>query len=359
MIKSRKCQLAIVVIIACITASVIGQEPNLAKAKLQFEIGREEQKWITDLDEMGPYEKQQKQEMYPGGRIEKSVIRPTHVAVMRIKHVRVPRIYWTDISNNPIGRTMSKRQKEFIAEANGRIRDLHRIEEGFEFRWYAVSQEDAKKMTQAFIDVWNTKVHPKLQPLLKRRKELEEKIADIKKKLPEKEGKLEAAEANYENVKNITHEFSSESEAVKESKQTILEMIKKLDALEIELAGIREKLEAIEQYRRSKHVPGKDLSDETLEKLDQMLVEQMIELRGAEARKKAALQIRKREKEFYNLYSQLNELRREVSGLNRSLINNERNLLEIEEKLANPTPDMLPPKVYQNKVTIYPVKVED
>jgi chromosome segregation ATPase len=252
---------------------------------------------------------------------------------------------------------MSQRQKEFIAEASGRIRNLHRIEEGFKFRWYAVSQEDAKKMTQAFIDVWNSKVDAKLQPYLKRRKELEEKIADIKKKLPEKESKLDADEANYQKVKNITHEFSPESDAVMEAKQTILEMIKKLDALEIELAGIRGKLKAIEEYRQRKYAKdGKNFSKETLDKLDQMFVEQMIELRSVEARKKAALQIRKREKDFYNLYSQLNELRQEVSSLNRSLIDNERDLLEIEEKLANPTPEMLPPKVFQNKVAIYPVR---
>jgi hypothetical protein len=28
------------------------------------------------------------------------------------------------------------------------------------------------------------------------------------------------------------------------------------------------------------------------------------------------------------------------------------------KKLANPTPHMPPPKVYENKVTIYPVRVE-
>jgi hypothetical protein len=31
---------------------------------------------------------------------------------------------------------------------------------------------------------------------------------------------------------------------------------------------------------------------------------------------------------------------------------------EMEESLNNPTPDMLPPEIYQNKVTIYPVLAE-
>jgi hypothetical protein len=28
------------------------------------------------------------------------------------------------------------------------------------------------------------------------------------------------------------------------------------------------------------------------------------------------------------------------------------------KKLANPTPDMLPPKIYENQATVYPVRVE-
>lgn len=357
MIKSRKVQLAIGLVIACVTASVIGQEPNLAKEELQFEIGRDEQEWITDLDEMGEYEKQ-KQEMYPGGRIEKSVIRPTHVAVMRIKHVRVPRIYWTEISNNPIGRTMSKRQKEFIAEANGRIRNLHRIEEGFEFRWYAVSQEDAKKMTQAFIDVWNTKVDTKLQPLLKRRKELEEKIAEIKKELPEKQKQAKKLESKYKEIKNARYSSLSDVVAYERAKETMLKMDNMLDTFEIELAGIREKMKTIRRFRSGQE-PVRNQTNQVNYRLDEMFVEQMVELRGVEARKKAALRIRNREKEFLDLFSQWSNFDNEVNRLQHDLEISENNLRDTEKMLANPTPDMLPPRVYQNKVTIYRVKVED
>jgi hypothetical protein len=34
-------------------------------------------------------------------------------------------------------------------------------------------------------------------------------------------------------------------------------------------------------------------------------------------------------------------------------------LAGVEERLANPTAEMLPPKVYENKVTIYGVRVDD
>jgi hypothetical protein len=349
MIKSRKFQLVIVLIIAVITSFVLGQEPNLIKEELQFRIGQEEQKWITDLDEH--------QGIYPEDRTEKSVIKPTHVSIMIIEHTRVPRIYWTEISNNPIGRTMSKQQQEFIAEANGRIRNLTRKEEGFEFRWYAVSQEDAQKMAQTFINVWKTKVDKKLQPFLNRRKELGEKINEIKKMLPVKQKNFEAAESKYKEIKNARY-FSSldDGEVYTKAKDTMFQMDKMLDVLEIELAGINSKLKEIESFRRTKRLPGKDLSDETVDKLDQMFIEQIVELQGAEARKKAALGIQHREKEFVDLFNQWINHEREVHELKQDLEMSENNLRSVEEILDNPKPEMLPPKVFQNKVTIYPVK---
>ena len=36
----------------------------------------------------------------------------------------------------------------------------------------------------------------------------------------------------------------------------------------------------------------------------------------------------------------------------------QKRIAEIEAVLANPKPDMLPPKVYQDKVVIYPVRTD-
>ena len=144
----------------------------------------------------------------------------------------------------------------------------------------------------------------------------------------------------------------------------MLQMDKMLDTLEIELAGIREKLEAIEEYRkeyrRTKGLPRKALSDETVDKLDQMFVEQMVELRGVEARIKAASRIRNREKAFLDLFSQWSNLDSEVNRLKHDLEISENSLRDVEKILADVVPGMLPqllpPKVFQNKVTIYPVR---
>ncbi len=58
------------------------------------------------------------------------------------------------------------------------------------------------------------------------------------------------------------------------------------------------------------------------------------------------------------LFSLWNNLDSEVNLLNYDLESSENSLRDVEEILANPVPEMLPPKVFQNKVTIYPVRLD-
>ena len=101
-----------------------------------------------------------------------------------------------------------------------------------------------------------------------------------------------------------------------------------------------------------------DFSEEILNKLEQMLVEQLIELKSAEAREQAAVKIRDKDKAFVDLYYQWKNIRGEVYKLKANLEDSEKKVKEMEERLNNPTPDILPPEIYQNKVTIYPVLTE-
>jgi len=225
------------------------------------------------------------------------------------------------------------------------------------FLLYGVGVEDLKKFVNSFIEVMANIADKVVQYELKEQKERKEKIAEIKKELPEKQKQFKAAESKYKEIKNARYFSLDDSEIYTKAKELMLEMDKMLDTLEIELAGIQEKLKSIELYRRRKFSEeAKHFSKETLDKLDQMHVEQMIELSSAKARQQAAFEIRKREKEFLNLFNQWSNLEGEVNLLKRSLADHEHILRKVETRLANPTPEMRPPKVYQNKVTIYPVK---
>jgi hypothetical protein len=251
-----------------------------------------------------------------------------------------------------MGRSLSAEQREFLATSDAFV-DRHlgqRVRHHREFLLYAVSQEDAKKMAQAFIELVTEKANARMQEKKDVLREGKEKIAEAKQRLPEAEAKLEAITVEYQSVKKRTHPLSSDEDGAKQAKDTILEMDKILDSLNIEITGIRAKLSAVELYRSKKNI-----SAEGLAKLEQILSEQTVELAGALARKGAALEISKQEQEFCRLAKKWASLEAEVKDLRKSLPDWEQWCRDKEEELVDPAAGLLPPKLYQNKVTIHPV----
>jgi len=365
MMKSRKLQLIMFLVLTCIYASVLGAEPNEPKTELKFEISDEKQAWFSSSGR-------------PPG---KGPIKPSHVAEFFIMGQNFSTSFvgsegitmvskdWDFPDTEGIkrmlqtsaGRSTTQKQHEFLATSDAFV-DMgygNKVRNYREYRLYAVSEMDAKRMVEAFLEILAEKGGALMQECKKRLQNTQERISHIKKILPEKQVQAKSAESKYKEVKNARYSSLREDEADEKAKETMLQMGKMLDVLEIELAGIREKLGAIEGYRSSKRLPDKRLSDETVDKLDQMFVEQMIELRSAEARKQAALRIHTREKAFLDFSDRWANLEVEVDGLRRSLSDSESDLRRLEGMLANPRPEMLPPKVFQNKVTIYPVRVGD
>lgn len=350
MIRSRKLQLLVMVLISVCTCSLaLGAEPNDAKTELKFEI---------------------RNDVPPRSQFRVNLRPPfesTHFAVLFVRGDwgRHPTKSVDAILATSAGRTMSQKQRDLVSTLPFRFRDFGQaIGNHTYFRLYGVSEDDTKKMVNAFIEILANRANKEMQHFLSLQQKYQKEIAEIKKKLPEKQKQFKAAESKYKEIKNARYFPHDGGETYKKAKETMLQMDKMLDTLEIELAGIREKLEAIEEYRkeyrRTKGLPRKALSDETVDKLDQMFVEQMVELRGVEARKKAALRIRNREKAFLDLFSQWSNLDSEVNRLKHDLEISENSLRDVEKILADVVPGMLPqllpPKVFQNKVTIYPVR---
>ena len=365
MISSRKLQLVITLILFYICAQALATEPNETKTELKFEISTEEREFRT------------KEHLFFEGSIK-----PKYVAIFSMSDLS--RFYpgvWTNnytglakmILATSAGQSMSELQKELLkadkvifAISNKDVRKKytmisHTVRES-EFGLYAFTAEDAKLVTKAFVETMINKAREKLPPLLEkfmneRKQELRknrERIADIKNKLTEKGPELKSAESAYKTIKNgDRYKILADTEAFEKARETIAQMNKMLSILDIELSGIRGKLGIIEKYRES----GK-FSKATLEKLEQMFVEQMIELRGAEARKGAAIKLRDQDKQFCDFFDAWTGLDNEVKHLRDNLNSYENRVRYLEESIANPHPHLLPPKVLQNKVTIYPVLVE-
>jgi len=367
MINLRKNKLLIALIIACVCVLVLGVEPNEAKTVLKYEVSEKER-------QLGVIER---------GKFKDSV-KPKYVAIFSMSDLS--RFYDEPgpgtrdmvtakmILATSAGQSMSEIQKDllkadkviFTLGITKKRKDLnlfsYPVRES-EFGLYALTAEDAKLATEAFVETMTNKAREKLPPFLKkfmneRRQGLQvslEKVADLKNKLAEKEPGLQSAESAYKTIKDTDrYKILADTEAHKKARETIAQMNKILSVLDIELAGIRGKLRIIEQYRESDK-----FSNATLEKLEQMFVEQMVELRGAVGRKDAAIDLRNQDKQFCDLYDAWAGLDSEVKSLRNRLRSDEKKVRLYEDVIANPPPDLLPPKVLQNKVTIYPVLAEE
>ncbi|MBN2594972.1 MAG: hypothetical protein JXA81_15810 [Sedimentisphaerales bacterium] len=349
MVRSKK-QFVPTLILICILTPLLLAESGKYEMKTQFEINsNRSQRWRgahPDKSGQGP-------------------VKPTHVAIF---HIRRPHM---DMPSSPegilqilktsAGQSLSEQQQKFMTASDAITWwGIDEIKNHDTVLLYAVSEEDAKKMVQAYFEIPANEANARIQEYEKYLKDRKQEIIEIKKVLPEKQKQADEMEPKYMEIKKIRYFSLSDDEAYEKAKETMLEMDKVLDIIAIELAGIREKMSVINEYRKTPQdaqdwAQRRKLPDGMLSKLEQMFVEQTIELKSAEAREQAAVKIRDRDKAFVDLFIQWKNLSGEVHNLKANLEINERRIQEIEARLSNPEPFMLPPEIYQNKVTIYPV----
>jgi len=338
MIKSKKLQLILVLVLACLCAPVSGAEPNEADIELKFEVSSEEQKWIigkgTKENGRGP-------------------IRPSHVAVLFIRPGRNfpdfgrPAVMRSILSTSA-GRLLSQSQVHLLSTGRGCISRLGRfgdtVPNHYHFRLYAVSEKNARKLAEAFMQVLTNQAHANAQPNRERVLEFKEKISETKAKIPEAEAKAQAALSEIAKLKTLRYYPYAD-----EAKKIISELNKILVMTNVEVAGIKAKIREIEKYKSYKIVTEKA----HLAALEQMLSEQNIELVGALAKEKAAAAARKEAERFCRLEeaSKLPDYLKQELRQYESLLQRFENVLD--------KPDMIPPELFQNKVTIYPVRAED
>ena len=345
MIGSKRQMLSSTLIFSCIYVTVFGSEPNKPEEDLdlKFEISH-----VSALS--------------PGVRSRDSTaVRPTHMAQLFMNYT--PTVLSSGLGSGRLfetsaGQTLSKEQRAFMLSNNfshhGYARgDEHPPDYSFFYCLYAISQDDAKKMAESFVEFMNGVANTKRHKNEKLLNKTEAEISETKKLILEKQKLAEAAKLKYQEFKKTPrYAFLTDVEAWQKAKETIVETNKTLDVIDIELVGTNEKLKTIEKYRATS---GK-FSKTVYEKLDQMFIEQMVDLAGAEARKGTALKIRDQEGKLVGLFDEWDHLRFQLNNLERRLSSLEQDLGHIEKELADP--QMLPPEIYQNKVTIYPLLIK-
>jgi len=346
MIRSKK-QLVLTLISVSMLTSLLSAGSGKYEMKLQFEIdNNESRQWLGGRNKSG-----------------QGSIKPTHVAIFHIRrpHVDMPSGMpgILKMLKTTAGQSLSDQQQKFMTSSDAITWwGIDTIKNHDTVFLYAVSQEDVKKMVQAYFEIHESEVKARIKEYEQYVKDKKQEIIEIKKVLPEKQKQADEVEQKYMELKKSRYFLLSDVEAYDKAEDTVLEMDKMLDLLEIDLTGIKEKIKTIEQYRSTRRLPDRLLPVEVVDKLDQMLIEQIVELKSLEAREKAAIKIHDRDKNLVDLFIQWNNLSDEVQELKANLENAEKREKEIEERLINPEPYILPPELYQDKVLIYPVLAE-
>jgi len=357
--RPKKCLRSVVLTLTCACGLALAQEPSEVKAEPKFEVSENEQRWVVNVDPHGKDEIETREQMVQGS------FRPRYVAVfyVRGRHADMSNRTWRQgfpdfshsswiksiLATSP-AKALSQQQIELLHTGS-----CIRILGGFgdavgnhqEVRIYGVSKKDAEKTVEAFMETL-TGVSGTIGYLKRKVAELQEQIPKTKKQISEKETKLESTRARLDDLEKSVHYLS-----VDEAKAIVLELNKTLNTLDVEIAGLEAKISTIEKYKSDK-----TLSLDIVEKLEEMLREQAVELAGALARKDMATQIRDQAEGYFSLTSMKSSLQNELDTLKNDLSDYKAELQRSENQLAHPTSDMLPPEVFQNKVTIYPVRVE-
>jgi predicted nucleic acid-binding Zn-ribbon protein len=222
------------------------------------------------------------------------------------------------------------------------------------FGVYAVSQEDAKRVTEGLLELWTTEARRGTQEAEDSFRKQQEDMARANNDLKNKQVELDNVTRQLEELRASARSLPADQDAREQAKATVLEMDNILNMLDIEITGIKARLTAIDQYKSEKKLT----SIEGLAKLEVMLAEQTVELAGALAKMEAARGIRGAHQRLYELATQRASLKREVRSLRTDLGKWPARRREWEERLADPPAFWLQPKVYENKVRIYPVRVE-
>jgi len=247
---------------------------------------------------------------------------------------------------------LSLQQKEFVEDTNGL---LDFAERSFTVLYpkddpnhpqallYAMTLPDAKRMAQLYVQFARSEYKESLDETQGFVSRLSGRIADAEKRIPELEKSLETTRKSLEELKSIIP-YRSDQEA----SEAIGELDRMLSTAQIEMAGIRARIEVIQSYQREKQqVEG------VASRLELMFIEEAVAMRGAEAKNRMAMELRARASRFIDLSQSLRTMEKEKNDLAKGLDSWRENLPGLRERLATIREEE--PKVRDNKVFIYPV----
>lgn len=273
----------------------------------------------------------------------------------------------SQLLKTPAGQTMSEKQKELLSakaymlDTSGFSARNDLIEGKFtQYRLYGISEDDARKMAQALVELCDIKGRARLEDDRKQLDKYRKLIPEAEKKIAELDVSIKAAETQCSELRKIVS-YRKLSDAL----QDVVELDKALRALQVEMAGNDAKVSAIrklqdklslELMEKRKGRPSETvLPGPELESCNRMLVAEDVERAGILARKVAIEGHRQKALQYCTIERQrmANEMTKQEWIKKQEYA---RHIVPRYEKtLANPPAYMKPLIVLDNPVLIYPL----
>jgi len=256
------------------------------------------------------------------------------------------------VMTSPLAQKLSAVQQEFLAQGFGTRVDksADNVPNYYSIYLYAVSAEDAKIMARAAMDGLTTLARKNLATALRSWEKWKQDFERRRRELVEKQERLKKIEPQYDEQKTRLHPGLGDDNAEQLARELIFQMNKEGNTLDIELAGIRAKLQIIDEYRSKPYVDR-----DVLERLEAMKIDQLIELSSLEARRKAIEKILSAEQEFCRLYGEKKELRETIPTHVAKIRDGEERLNGEPEILRQQREAHATPRIYNDTVILYPI----
>jgi hypothetical protein len=361
MISPRRNQWSLVLVLALLGSAAWAGEPNEAPVHLEFEISpTPEEPFSASKPAYGPDKLWLAFVSYkPTYAVAIPVVDPT-------EYLRGQE--YLEIVGR--GEGLSERQKAFLTASKDYFRIHWRPRpdpNGAQSLWaYAVTQEDVRKMAQAYFQYGVDRFRMQVATAEKEIRIATENMENAQKRIAELDQQIETARQSLEESQK-TVPYRTEDEA----HEAIGELDRMLNTAQVEIAGIKARIMAIQgyqrgvQYQESKGAKGETVrvpvahekaSPEAAPKLDMLFIEESIALRGAQAREQMATRLREQANRFVDLKSTLATAPRDKEAQMRVLHNARQGLSTWQSRLASFQQNE--PKI-PARIVIYPVKWVD
>lgn len=211
----------------------------------------------------------------------------------------------------------------------------------------AMTEEDARKMAEAFLEWADAKAATALQQVKDDLAKTREDHAKADKEIPEVEADMKAAQAERDELRKLIPAYNEDDVG-----KDIVELDKALRSVAIDMAAIQAKVDAINKLRK-KMIESPRPTEEMVAFFNQMSATQDIDLAGVLARKNGLEAERKKAIRFRDLVTRIGQDIQRLLDLRGEIASCKMKEEEGDGILASPPAYLRPLEVVDNKVTIY------